>query len=645
MKTHKVVLLLTISLIVFACAKKGYAEDVYSLFGKLFLSGRVEYDFTDTRDFLADTEVQDIEQNQFDFDRFFRRGFHSVLIIEETAGNIKNILSLGDVPTNFTSYTFDRVDLAGIRWDVRSERNDFIVLMVPGPLNPIIGQDIPSSGIGLRQVTKFGNTKIGASWYFREASVFGIDGETNFANYGLKSELALTPKSALNRDFQSRLDATAGVFKVFRTIGDMIIRAEAFRIGPHYDASRSVTDNDDQDRYTDNTFADPPSFIIPGDLDKNDNGIFDYEDDILLYDVDEDFLDERDDNNNGVRDQEENDKDPNYEFDIGLRGARGLLEYKTTRRGISTDIDLGVQYARDLRTEENTATKAFGNIVYKRNLPKLGSIALENELKYVKDGIPDETWYYAGKLGWGEADAYRNLKEIKQLEADGEISFSEVRDGFEVEKRREDPLSMRNDIINTAKVTFDYTKIKKMVTTVRAKLMYDIDFDADNEHYEVGIFKTNYRMRPSKSLEIIPMYKYLIRNGVKMAKEQMEDPTPVTWYDEEAGEEKESNIRLRDVQQTNVRDQTHAFILRTVYQFTKTIKITGGVQLLLFNNMKEDKLDFTRYAVLGELEKNFVAYEKDLFLHIGTRYIDQRAENPINDQNFMQMFVRVFAKF
>ena len=48
--------------------------------------------------------------------------------------------------------------------------------------------------------------------------------------------------------------------------------------------------------------------------------------------------------------------------------------------------------------------------------------------------------------------------------------------------------------------------------------------------------------------------------------------------------------------------------------------------------MIDNEQNFTRYAILGELEKNFVAYEKDLFLHMGTRYIDQRAKSPINNQ-------------
>jgi len=643
--TKTVSLFIIILTIILASTQNlGYAKDVYSLFGKLFLSGRVEYDFTDTRDFLVDKEEQSVEQNQFDFDRLFRRGFHSVLIIEETAGNIKNILSLGDVPTTFTSYTFEQIDLEGIRWDVRSERTDIIFLMVPGPLNPIIGQEeIESSGIGLRQVTKFGNSKLSASWYFRETPVLGVDAETNFANYGIKAEFASTPKRALQRHLESRIEATAAVFKSFRTIGDMIIQAEAFRIGPRYDASKSVIDNDDQDRYTDNTWADPPSYIIPGDLDKNDNGIFDYKDDILLFDVDEDFLDERDDNNNGVRDEEENDKDPNYEFDVGLRGARALLEYKTSRRGVSTDIDVGFQHAKDLAREENTATKAFGNIVHKRNLPKIGSIAIENELKLVKDKIPDDTWFYAGMLTEGNANLYRQQEDVKKLEEEGLISFFYIEErGFEVEEQRADELMMQNDLINTAKVTFEYTGKKKMVTTLRAKLMYDLDFDEDNKHYEAGIFKTNYRIRPSKSLEIIPMYKYTIRNGFKMAEERIIDEVIET---ENEGLKEEHHIRLRDVSPTDLRDQTNAFILKTIYQFTKTIKITGGVQLLLFNDMKDDERDFVRQAVLAELEKNFVAYEKDLFLHIGARYINQKAKGTANDQNYMQTFVRVFTKF
>jgi hypothetical protein len=69
------------------------------------------------------------------------------------------------------------------------------------------------------------------------------------------------------------------------------------------------------------------------------------------------------------------------------------------------------------------------------------------------------------------------------------------------------------------------------------------------------------------------------------------------------------------------------------------------LQLLLFNDMRDDAGDYTRQALLSELEKNFIAYDKDLFLHIGVKYINQKAKGEINDQNFMETFVRVFAKF
>ena len=78
-----------ILLLLFSVTDDSQAEDAYSLFGKLFLSGRVEYDFTNRRNFLADTENEIVRQDHFDFDRLFRRGFHSVLVIEETAGNVK----------------------------------------------------------------------------------------------------------------------------------------------------------------------------------------------------------------------------------------------------------------------------------------------------------------------------------------------------------------------------------------------------------------------------------------------------------------------------------------------------------------------------------------------------------------------------
>ena len=621
------------------------AEDVYSLFGKLFLSGRVEYDFTNRRNFLADTEEERVRQDNFDFDRLFRRGFHSVMVIEETSGSVKNILSLGEVPTTFTKFTFDQIDLSGVRWEVRSNHTDWTILMVPGLLNRLNGQEeqTEGSGIGLREVTKFGKSQVGLSWYFREVPVWAVDLETNFTNYGIKAEVAVTPKNALQKNLGSRFDATTTVFKAFQTIGDTILQAEAFRVGPRFDASRSVGDNDDQDRYSDNTFLDPPSLIIPGDLDKNNNGIFDYEDDILLFDVDEDFLDETDRNNNGIRDEEENDIDPNYEFDVGLQGIRLFMNRKISRQTRVIDLDLGLQIEKNIKRRNTpSSTKAFANIVYQKELARASSLIVENELKLVKDRIPDETWYYAGFLGRQDERLYRSQPEIQKMERDRNLQFFYVDGGVEVEKKRRDPLLMQNDLINTAKITYEYLGIDRMVTTARAKIQYDIDFDRDNEHYEVGIFKTLYRLRPSKSLEISPMFKYTIRNGFRMAEDRIEY-LPLTG--EIDGDEISRRLRLRRIERTHVRDMAPALILKVVYQFTKTIKLTGGGQILLFNDMLDNDNDFVRQALLAEMEKSFTAYRKQMFLHIGARYIDQRAIGDVNDQNYMEIFVRVFGKF
>jgi len=621
------------------------AEDVYSLFGKLFLSGRVEYDFTNRRNFLADTEEERVRQDNFDFDRLFRRGFHSVLVIEETAGSVKNILSLGEVPTTFTKFTFDQIDLNGVRWEVRSNHTDWTILMVPGTLNRLNGQEdkTEGSGIGLREVTKFGKSQLGLSWYFRETPVWSVDMETNFANYGLKAELAVTPKNALQKNLRSRFDATTTVFKAFRTVGDTLFQAEAFRVGPRFDASRSVGDNDDQDRYSDNTFPDPPSLIIPGDLDKNNNGIFDYEDDILLFDVDEDFLDETDRNNNGIRDEEENDQDPNYEFDVGLEGVRLFMNQTMSREKSVIDLHLGLQVEKNLKFRNiPTSRKAFANMIYRKELPRASSLVFENELKLVKDNIPDETWYYAGFLGRQDERIYRSQPETQEMVEEGDLQFFYVDGGVEVEKRRPDPLLMQNDLINTAKITWEYLGVDRMITTVRAKLQYDIDFDGDNEHYEVGIFKTLYRLRPSKSLEISPMFKYTIRNGFRMAEDRLEYLNLHARIDDR---DISRELRFRQIEQAHVRDMTPALILKIVYQFTKTIKLTGGGQILLFNDLLKDDNDFVRQALLAEMEKSFFAYRKQLFLHIGARYIDQRAIGDVNDQNFMEIFVRVFGKF
>ena len=121
-----------------------------------------------------------VRQDNFDFDRLFRRGFHSVLVIEETAGSVKNILSLGEVPTTFTKFTFDQIDLNGVRWEVRSSYTDWTILMVPGTLNRLNGQEgkTEGSGIGLREVTKFGKSQVRTLLVFpRNACLVGGYGD------------------------------------------------------------------------------------------------------------------------------------------------------------------------------------------------------------------------------------------------------------------------------------------------------------------------------------------------------------------------------------------------------------------------------------------------------------------------------------
>ena len=369
-------------------------------------------------------------------------------------------------------------------------------------------------------------------------------------------------------------------------------------------------------------------------------------DDILLFDVDEDFLDESDRNNNGIRDEEENDKDPNYEFDVGLRGVRLLMQRKTSREGSSIDHELGVQFERSLKGRNAdlaaSSTKAFSDLVYRKKLTQNTSVVFENELKFVKDRIPDETWYFAGFLSPDKAQLYRELSEVLAMEEAGDLQFFEAEGGIEVEKRRRDPLLMQNDLINTVKLTWEYSGIERMVTTTRIKLRYDLDIDQDDEHYEVGILKTLYRFRPSKSLEISPMLKYTVRNGFLMAESRI---GAMRVSGEVDGESVSDYVRLREIGHAHVRDMATAVILKAVYQFTKTIKITGGGQVLFFNDMLADDNDFLRQALLAEMEKSFTAYEKELFLHIGVRYIDQRATSDVNDQNYMENFVRVFGKF
>ena len=104
----------------------------------------------------------------------------------------------------------------------------------------------------------------------------------------------------------------------------------------------------------------------------------------------------------------ENDLDPNYEFDVGLQGVRLFMNRKVSQQASVVDMDLGLQVEKNLRLRNTpTSTKAFANFVYQRELARASSLIFENELKLVKDRIPDETWYYAGFLGRQDERLYR----------------------------------------------------------------------------------------------------------------------------------------------------------------------------------------------------------------------------------------------
>ena len=176
------------------------------------------------------------------------------------------------------------------------------------------------------------------------------------------------------------------------------------------------------------------------------------------------------------------------------------MNRKITRQASVVDLDFGLQMEENLKLRNTpSSTKAFANLVYRKELAQASSLVFENELKLVKDRIPDETWYFAGFLSRTEEQVYRAQPEVWKMERDGAVQFFGIDGGTEVEKRRKDPLLMQNDLINTAKVTWEYLGIDRMVTTARAKVQYDYDFEKDNQHYEVGVFQNPV---PSASLQI-----------------------------------------------------------------------------------------------------------------------------------------------
>ncbi len=375
-------------------------------------------------------------------------------------------------------------------------------------------------------------------------SIYGIDFQANVFGLEVKGEYLINARHSkyplLPGDRYTK-KSSAWYLHLKRRQGPFILGGELFRIDPNYETALNiysyetlpypwnyqdtsydtsgaydwlVDDNDDNDRYPDGWWQwtgvdsliyrensreildldnpQPDAGIFPGldenndgipDDDQNTNGMADYEEYFMMYYRDPPRFDWGDDwNNNGIIDNRENDRDPDYIYDRDLKGNHVFVSLSTGRGAAFT---LGTvrqeQVAGGGRNRIN-----YGKWLYNLNLPRYGRITLFHVTKRVKDDIPDPTYQFEGEALTADVE---------------EFQFTA------------DPLTTQNSYVHTTYLGTQLLRIPGLRVENNLKSdvnrMHKTHFqEKATVEYWGGVHKIDYTIKPFPKLSISPQFKY-----------------------------------------------------------------------------------------------------------------------------------------
>ncbi|MDD5066614.1 MAG: hypothetical protein PHF84_06160 [bacterium] len=365
---------------------------------------------------------------------------------------------------------------------------------------------------------------------------------------------------------------------------------ELFNIDWNYDAGFAVEDNDDNDDYPDIT--DDLDIFDGGDginfktLDKNNNGISDYEEDFLLFDNDSyEFREGEDDNNNNIFDNEENDDKPDYPYEQGTKGGSAYLAFNYFRPFLF--VLKGIYSVKEIDDQMNN--KEYLDVIYKNKIFEPSEIYVRNRTAYIKDTIPNDTIDQQGNV-------------VK------------------------DPLDYKDNLNNTLLIRMTSEFIKKLILINSFYNKYDISQfsrECSFEQKPAGIsyatlHKIKYTYTPFKRFDIIPLFK-------------------ISWL-------YQYSIQDR-VHKELSQDRMKAGGLECVYQWTPRTRVMIGYQRLLTDEI----LDIDERALRDSFAVEFIhtaSYWGRAFgLMAGFTYAVQDYQGETTKEDYMQEKLYVHTYF
>ena len=407
--------------------------------------------------------------------------------------------------------------------------------------------------------------------------VFGFDfyGEYDlnwsFRKYPNVAEELHTSSSGIG----GRPNAEAWMLNLSKRGSVLSFFGEAYSLDPRYNTQSFVTttsgldysredkrfdlveDNDDQDRYPDNSRADwafADRLVFPGwdlnndlvpDFNQNDNrvkanSIPDYEEPFLRFQVDRpEFLFGVDMNHNFWVDQYENDTEPDYPY---RRDQRGFNAYGGLDLSEYWSLKVGVLREEQISADRHNHSD-YLQLSYERVWPSWGRVRLFEMSQRVQDDIPDPL------LQWQPDNTLRGGELVSLA----------------------DPLLARDAWVNQLFVGHSLTRDRVQLMSKLNWVLFDQRLDASQ--------RARYNLAPSD-------YFFGLINKVSYRYGWRGLTVEPRWKSEWL---KQSRSLFADRDQTTLME---LFSLLLETRLLQATRLQGGVEYVWFNDFDRDEEDF-----------------------------------------------------
>jgi len=326
----------------------------------------------------------------------------------------------------------------------------------------------------------------------------------------------------------------------------------AYHLRNDYVRISMIEDNDDDDQYPDTMYESKgmaasmltvldPDGVFPGnDLDhdglpdneKNDNGIPDYNEPLLMFDVDPDEYVFGDDfNNNNIPDFRENDLKYDTPYDLDRQGHHMYLKFSPHK---NVNLMLGTMRTRGIGLDNRTDDD-YLKVIINYNVFSIGSIYGEYRYEQIQDNIQDQfvvvpTNQIWKALPWGQESRY----DLELYYDEIEYRHSDVSKFFLDSRIRPIPsFTMENHVKyernNQIEGTmYDNTfQPKDILSTFAMVNKFIYTRQLGNFIFSPGVKFRFYKKERSESLN--PLDHYLMRIPVIYLKYRISDNTNITY--------------------------------------------------------------------------------------------------------------------